>query len=92
MSDQPTSRAPQVRADTDAARVFGTLLETRRTAQGLSRAELARRLEIDVSTVYRLETGGQLPSVSMLVGLAHELGLNLGDLECLADAELPEEP
>lgn len=55
---------------------FGDLLKSFRIEREISQAELARRAEIDHSTVNRLENGGRSPSDDMVEWIIEALGLD----------------
>lgn len=44
-------------------------LQKRRELCGLSRAQLAARLSVNESSIYRIETGKREPSAAMLIGM-----------------------
>lgn len=52
---------------------IGQRIEAARNAQRINRAELARRVGVDVSTVWRWEHGKTLP-LRRLDDIAHALG------------------
>ena len=64
-------------------------LAARRKAQGLSQEALAQFLEVHTQTVYKWETGEQVPSVSHRAGLAQALNVSLSELPALLGHELP---
>ena len=55
------------------AHALGAVLEERRQALGLAKTELARRLKVAPTTIWRWEDGVQIPHVSALRRLAAEL-------------------
>jgi transcriptional regulator with XRE-family HTH domain len=68
------------RASLDEIGGVGPELRARRTQQGLSLRELARRLEISPSALSQIETGKSRPSVSTLYAIVSELGMSLDEL------------
>lgn len=52
----------------------GPPLRSIREARGLSLAEAARRAEMDVSYLWRIEVGERMPSLRMLARLAEVYG------------------
>lgn len=58
--------------------VPGDLLRERRLAHGVSQRELALRAGTRQSTISRLETGGESPTIERLAGLLLALGEELG--------------
>jgi transcriptional regulator with XRE-family HTH domain len=59
-----------------------------REEQGMTRQELGERSGLAISTVHKVETGQMIPSVAVLLKLAHGLGRRPTDI--LADAEYEE--
>ena len=72
------------------AKKLGSHLRTSREALGISARELARRADVDDSTIVRFEQGAFAePSPDKLQRIARVLGLNLADLYVLADYPVP---
>ena len=59
----------------DKPNQLGQLLRQTREQAGLSRDELARRIRLDASYIYRLETGDRRPSREVTLALAEALGV-----------------
>lgn len=72
--------------DHDPATTFGRIIRAAREAQGRSRENLARQLDVSSTTVQRWEGGDNLPSVVVGLAVARAVG---ADLDELADALLP---
>lgn len=70
----------------------GQTIRKARTAMGMSQAELSRRLGLVVGSGYvsRVEAGGKVPSVLMVMKLADVLGVGVAVLMELARAEYEE--
>ena len=65
------------RRDDAAIDAFALSLQRRRRAQGLSQEELAHRAGLSTSYISLLETRRRQPTLSVMVGLARELGISL---------------
>jgi ribosome-binding protein aMBF1 (putative translation factor) len=62
----------------EAARLqLAELVYAARTRAGLTQTELARRMNTKQSVISAIETGGQVPSVSMFWRVAYALNLHL---------------
>ena len=68
------------------AHALGAVLEERRQAAGLTKAELSRRMKVAESTIIWWEDGRMIPHVSALRRLAVQLGTTASKL--LRAAEL----
>ncbi len=66
---------------TDKLNQLGSLLRQARERIGLSRDELARRIGLDASYIYRLETGARRPSREVALALAEALGIKSDELD-----------
>ena len=55
---------------------FGLFLRLAREEAGLSRDQLAKRVGLDVSHIFRIETGGRRPSRDAVLALAEALSLD----------------
>ena len=78
MSTAPASRPPSIpAADLSAIRAAVT---ARRTAAGLTGAELARLAGISQPSLWKIESGAAAPSLGTLLSLARALGCGLGEL------------
>jgi len=64
----------------DSLTQFGPLLRGKREAAGLSRQDLAGRVGMDASHIYRIESGGRRPSRESALALAEALGVRGEDL------------
>lgn len=58
-------------------------LYTLRDAAGITRAKLAALVQVTENTIWRVETGRQEPSGSLLVAIAHALHADWSDVEYL---------
>ena len=65
------------RRDDAAIDAFARSLQRRRRAQGFSQEELAHRAGLSTSYISLLETRRRQPTLSVMVGLARELGISL---------------
>ena len=74
----PPKKTPIAHAD--IVRRFAERLKERRSALGLTQAELARRAEVTVNYVGRLEAAGAAPGIDLLGRLAAALGTTAADL------------
>ena len=59
---------------------FGDRLRAARTAQGLTQAELARKLGVSDAAVRMWELGHREPDLSMLTAIADALGVTVAEL------------
>lgn len=59
---------------------FGAVLASLRVKAGLSKIELANRIQVSLSTVEHLEGGRRRPSVEVAIRLAKELDVSLDEL------------
>ena len=71
---------------------IGAQLRERRSENGISLRELARRLHVSASLVSQIETGKAQPSVRTLYAIVNELGLSLDEVLDLASREPSEDP
>jgi transcriptional regulator with XRE-family HTH domain len=55
---------------------FGSLLKELRESRGLSQSELGRRCGMSHATISRLESGGRMPSRTMVSRLARAMSLS----------------
>ena len=62
-------------------KIISQLVEVR-LEQGISQAELARRLGIQRSGINRLESGTQNPTLDMILKIASALGKDVNDFLC----------
>ena len=67
--------------------LIGAQLRERRSENGISLRELARRLHVSASLVSQIETGKAQPSVRTLCAIVNELGLSLDEVLDLASRE-----
>jgi transcriptional regulator with XRE-family HTH domain len=72
---------------------FAAIMRERREQLGLSLRELARRADLDVGTLSKLEAGKTRPSPDSVTAIAHVLGISASDLFAAAgfmpSGELP---
>lgn len=71
---------------------FGDRMRQRRESLGLSRTELAQRIEVTEKTIYRWETGKDAPTPERLAALARELHANPIELAFSVELERAESP
>ncbi len=74
------------------APLIGAQLRERRSENGMSLRELARRLHVSASLVSQIETGKAQPSVRTLYAIVNELGLSLDEVLELASRETDAAP
>jgi len=55
-------------------------LRQRRTARGLSQAELAKALEVSRQTINSIETGRYTPSLPLAIAMARFFGVTVEDV------------
>jgi transcriptional regulator with XRE-family HTH domain len=60
---------------------FGSYLKQVREKKSIPQRKVAHRLDIDTSTLSKIELGERQISISMIKGLADALGLNYRDLQ-----------
>ena len=60
---------------------FGSYLKAIRESKGIPQRIVAHRLDIDTSTLSKIELGERQISISMIQGLADVLGLDYRDLQ-----------
>lgn len=96
-SSTRTERAP--RNDSKAAPALGPKLRAIRLRRGLGLRELARRLDVSPSSISKIETGKNQPSVRTLYAFASELQVTIDEVLDLEQAtarrpstEKPAEP
>lgn len=68
-------RARRMKRDAPAARRLARELAAARERAGLTQADLARKLETDVSTIWRVEHSERSLLVEELLAYARELGV-----------------
>jgi len=73
-------------------RTFGTWLTSQRQARGLTQAELAHELSVNVYTVGDWEREARTPSLANLTSCATWAGVSLELVAALADAQLAGPP
>jgi len=64
----------------EIAERFGRRLQEAREAEGISQARLAESLDLDHSYISRLESGGRMPSVGLLLALRRRYGWSIDDV------------
>ncbi|MEO2088838.1 MAG: helix-turn-helix transcriptional regulator [Gemmataceae bacterium] len=64
---------------------FSRALRTRRQSAGMTQAELARRSQVTVSYITRLERAASAPGIDLVDRLAQALGCTVSDLLPTAD-------
>ncbi len=55
-------------------------MKERRSALGLSQAELAKRIGVSRQTINMIENGGYNPTIELCIRICRELGVTLNDL------------
>lgn len=60
--------------------LFAVRLRELRRSRGMTQADLARKAQITVSYVWRLESGGAAPGIDLVDRLATALGTTVADL------------
>jgi transcriptional regulator with XRE-family HTH domain len=60
---------------------FGSYLKQIREKKNIPQRKVAHRLDIDTSTLSKIELGERQLSISMIQGLAGELGLDFRELQ-----------
>ena len=91
MHRSPVARMQQIAYTTSMAIALGSYLKTLRLRQGLSKAEVLRRMEkrygdsVDRSTLYRAERGQSWPDSDFLTALLGIIGGRLEDLIWIRD-------
>jgi transcriptional regulator with XRE-family HTH domain len=68
------------------ARVIGKQVAAQRARRGWTRPELADRLDIDRTHVWRIEKGEALPSLDLLDRMSRLFGVGLDELRGRAEA------
>ena len=66
---------------------FAKVLRQRRKMAGLSQEELAFRTELSMSYISLLETKNRQPTLTVMAGLAKELGMTTTDFLRYVEAE-----
>ena len=64
----------------DVADVVGRRLQERREAEGMSQARLAEALDLDHSYISRIESGGRMPSLALLLELKRRYGWSIDEI------------
>lgn len=64
----------------DITKDFGVRLQEIRKARGLTQAQLAESIGLDVKTISRIETGGRFPQKENIEKLVNALNCNVKDL------------
>ncbi|MGP0100511.1 MAG: helix-turn-helix domain-containing protein [Solirubrobacteraceae bacterium] len=86
----PSSSSPRWQGEhRRIATLLGDRLRAARLSTGLSQERLARVARLHRTEVGAIERGERVPSLSTLLVLAHELGLDAGDL--IRDLPVPRE-
>lgn len=60
--------------------MYNDRMKERRTAIGLSQAELAKRVGVSRQTINMIENGGYNPTLELCIRICCELGVTLNDL------------
>ncbi|MBO5024443.1 MAG: helix-turn-helix transcriptional regulator [Clostridia bacterium] len=60
--------------------MYNDRMKERRTAIGLSQAELAKRVGVSRQTINMIENGGYNPTIELCIRICRELGVTLNDL------------
>jgi len=72
--EELTAEQRRVRAETKVADALAQVVYDRRTELGWSKAELARRADMDVRMITRIEEGARPPTTPTLLRVAEALG------------------
>ena len=67
-------------SEPEVAERFGRRLQEAREREGISQARLAEQLDLDHSYISRLETGGRMPSLGLLLALRRRYGWSIDEL------------
>lgn len=59
---------------------FGVKIKALRTAKGLTQADLAAEIDVDIRTIRRIETGNYNPTLEIIAALASVFRLTVSDL------------
>jgi transcriptional regulator with XRE-family HTH domain len=74
---QAMSRRKESNPDAEA---FGAIVRRLRTKKGLTQEALAELADLNVSYIGFLERGENVPTLTIVLNLAHALGVNAADL------------
>ncbi|MDO4901472.1 helix-turn-helix transcriptional regulator [Actinomyces sp.] len=77
MTPAERARFDAAEAEEEVRLQLAELVYAARTRAGLTQTELARRMGTQQSVISAVENGGQVPSVSTLLRIAHALDLHL---------------
>lgn len=66
--------------DKEMAKSIGIKLMLARDKAGLSREELSEKADVEANSIYRYETGKQVPNFPIVIRLAKGLGVSVADL------------
>ena len=69
-----------IQMQTSGVAVIGANIEKYRKARNISRSDLAEKMQVSLSTVYRWESGDRIPDVTMLMKLCRLLGVSADTL------------
>ena len=69
-----------IHRQTSCVAVIGANIEKYRKARNISRSDLAAKMQVSLSTVYRWESGDRIPDVTMLMKLCRLLGVSADTL------------
>lgn len=66
--------------DKDMAKSIGVKLMLARSNAGLTREQLSEIADVEANSIYRYETGKQIPNFPTVIRLAKGLGVSVADL------------
>ncbi len=69
-----------IQMQTSGIAVIGANIEKYRKARNISRGDLAARMQVSLSTVYRWESGDRIPDVTMIMKLCRLFGVSADTL------------
>ena len=69
-----------IQRQTSGVAVIGANIEKYRKARNITRSDLAAKMQVSLSTVYRWESGDRIPDVTMLMKLCRLLGVSADTL------------
>ena len=76
----PSITEETIRASYNGSTLIGKRLEAVREERGMTRKEMAEKMDVSVQTVYRWESGDRIPDVVTLMRLSKLLGVTMDEL------------
>ncbi|WP_395322485.1 helix-turn-helix domain-containing protein [Variovorax sp. UC74_104] len=77
--------------EAEPARAFGAVVRALRTADGVGQEALAYQAGIERSHMGKIERGEHMPTLAMILRIAHALGRTAGELLLETEAALAEQ-